>query len=150
MVSVGGVGRAAATYLGIPHRVLLNRIKKNPWLQDQLEVITEDRLDFAESKLLQLISEGNVHATLFYLRTIGRQRGYTEHTQEIAVNTNVAVAVVPGLLDSKDWAALSQKYQAEKELEVHRQLRELEHQPAQRIEEPVDDADFTVVELFKA
>ena len=153
MVSVGGAGKAAASYLGISHRVLLNRIKKNMWLQEQLEVINEDRLDFAESKLLQLIGEGNVHATLFYLKTIGKQRGYTEDKPDISVNTNVAVAVVPGLLKSDEWAELSKQYQNEKQMEVQRQLLELDSSILEPIVEAnleEDSQEATVVELFKA
>lgn len=151
MVSVGGSGRAASNYLGIPHRSLLNRIKKNMWLQEQLEVITEDRLDFAESKLLQLIGEGNPHAIMFFLKTIGKDRGYTEQKPEIAVNTNVAVAVVPGLLKSEEWAELSKQYQQEKQMEVQRQLRELDANIIEPLlEENLKEERATVVELFKA
>lgn len=150
MVAVGGVGKAAASYLGIPHRALLNRIKKNPWLQSELEVVREDRLDFAESKLMQLISEGNVNAITFYLRTVGKDRGFTEQKQDIAVNTNVAVAVVPGLLDPGEWATLSKKYQEEKDLEVHRQLREMEDRVVVEHEvTEINESEYKVVELFR-
>jgi hypothetical protein len=131
----------------------LNRIGKNDWLRSVVEVITEDRLDFAESKLLQLMGEGNPNAIMFFLKTIGKDRGYTEQKPEIAVNTNVAVAVVPGLLKSDEWAALSKQYQNEKQMEVQRQLRELDA----NIIEPIVEANLeeesqeaTVVELFKA
>ena len=150
MAAVGGAGRAAASYLGLPYRTLLARIRKNPWLQDELQMIREDKLDFAESMLMKLISEGNPNAIIFYLKTIGKDRGFTEQKQEIAVNTNVAVAVVPGLLDTKDWAELSKKYQAEKELEVNRQLRELDQREPFQAEEDVENGDFKVVELFKS
>ena len=154
MIAVGGSGRAASNYLGISHRSLLNRIRKNDWLRSELEVITEDRLDFAESKLLQLIGEGNPHAIMFFLKTIGKDRGYTEQKPEIAVNTNVAVAVVPGLLKSDEWAALSKQYQNEKQMEVQRQLRELDANIIEPIVEATleeqESQEATVVELFKA
>ena len=35
-------------------------------------------LDFAESKLFELISEGNLNATIFYLKCKGKSRGYQE------------------------------------------------------------------------
>jgi len=41
-------------------------------------------LDFAESKLHKLIDQGNPAATIFYLKTKGKERGYVER-QEIAV-----------------------------------------------------------------
>ena len=45
-------------------------------------------LDFAESKLYELIKEANVPATLFYLKTKGKNRGYIER-QELAVDGNI-------------------------------------------------------------
>lgn len=45
---------------------------------DDLENVV---LDFAESKLLKSINDENVPAILFFLRTRGRSRGYTERTQ---------------------------------------------------------------------
>ena len=58
------------------------------WLQDDLEFarqvndIQNITLDFAESQLHKQIKDGNTTATIFYLKTKGKKRGYVER-QEI-------------------------------------------------------------------
>jgi hypothetical protein len=65
----------------------------------------------------------------------------------------VAVAVVPGLLKSDEWAALSKQYQQEKQMEVQRQLRELDANTIEQTAEVnmanEEDESIKVVELFK-
>ena len=50
----------------------------------RVDDIKEITLDFAESKLHKLIDGGNVGATIFYLKTRGKKRGYVE-IQEVTV-----------------------------------------------------------------
>ncbi len=60
------------------------------WLREDLEFkkavadVKEVALDFAESQLHKQIQEGNTTATIFYLKTQGKARGYVER-QEIEV-----------------------------------------------------------------
>jgi len=47
---------------------------------------TDDRKEamlaaFAESELMKLIKEGNVAATIFFLKTQGKKRGYVERQE---------------------------------------------------------------------
>jgi hypothetical protein len=59
------------------------------WLDNDLEYkkavqdLDNVALDFAESQLHKQIQEGNSTATIFYLKTKGKKRGYIER-QEIA------------------------------------------------------------------
>lgn len=46
-----------------------------------IEDIKEMQIDFAESQLLNLISSGDTTATIFYLKTQGRARGYNERLE---------------------------------------------------------------------
>jgi hypothetical protein len=49
-----------------------------------VEELSEVAIDFAESHLHKLIKDGNPAATIFFLKTKGKGRGYIER-QEIAV-----------------------------------------------------------------
>ena len=41
----------------------------------------EDTLDFVESKLMKAIDDGNVTAMIFFLKTRGKSRGYSERSE---------------------------------------------------------------------
>ena len=64
----------------------IGRTQFYQWMHDDLnfkyavEEIAEVALDFAESKLHKQIEDGNTTATIFYLKTKGKHRGYNEHT----------------------------------------------------------------------
>ncbi len=45
--------------------------------------VGEVSLDFAESKLLEQISANNSTATIFYLKTKGKKRGYVERSEVV-------------------------------------------------------------------
>jgi len=49
-----------------------------------VDSIADSVLDFAESHLYKLVKEGNPAATIFYLKTKGKKRGYIER-QEIEI-----------------------------------------------------------------
>jgi len=49
-----------------------------------VEAVQDSVLDFAESHLYKLVKEGNPAATIFFLKTKGKKRGYVER-QEIEV-----------------------------------------------------------------
>lgn len=73
------------------------------WLQDdkefarQVNDIQNIALDFAESQLHKQISEGSTVATIFYLKTKGKNRGYVERQEVTGIDgapTNVKVEIV--------------------------------------------------------
>ena len=45
-------------------------------------------MDFAESQLHQQIKDGSVAATIFYLKTKGKKRGYIEKSELDVTNKN--------------------------------------------------------------
>ena len=59
------------------------------WYNNDLEFkasvddVGEVSLDFAESKLLEQISANNSTATIFYLKTKGKKRGYVERSEVV-------------------------------------------------------------------
>nr|WP_314648815.1 hypothetical protein [uncultured Porphyromonas sp.] len=64
----------------------INRDSYYEWLKDEefarrVHEIQQSQLDFVESKLLQRIDAGDTVAAIFYLKTRGKERGYTERTE---------------------------------------------------------------------
>lgn len=65
----------------------INRATHYKWLNDdpkykkQVSDIENIAIDFAESKLHTQIKNGDTTATIFYLKTKGRKRGYSERME---------------------------------------------------------------------
>ena len=57
---------------------------------DELQNLT---LDFAESQLHQQIKDGNTTATIFYLKTKGKKRGYIER-KEVEMTAQVSTSKI--------------------------------------------------------
>lgn len=57
---------------------------------DELQNLT---LDFAESQLHQQIKDGNTTATIFYLKTKGKKRGYVER-REVEMTAQVSTSKI--------------------------------------------------------
>ena len=77
--NAGGVMAHAAKQLGISRQSLSKRVKKSPRLQEKVAECKEAKLDIAESELMKLIKKGNLGAICFYLKCIGKDRGYIEN-----------------------------------------------------------------------
>lgn len=75
-----GIVSTACKAVGIS-RVTHYRYMKDPEYKVAVEQITEEAVDFAESHLLKKISEGDTTATIFYLKTKGKSRGYVERQE---------------------------------------------------------------------
>ncbi len=74
----------------------INRATHYLWLRDDpdykaaVEEIENVAIDFAEGKLHGLIKNGDTIATIFFLKTKGKKRGYIEK-QEIDQNVNLSM-----------------------------------------------------------
>lgn len=84
LMKSGGLVHVAARVLGCAHTTLYARIKTSKAVAKALEEARNQNLDIAEAKLLELIRKGNVPSVIFYLKTVGKHRGYVER-QEISV-----------------------------------------------------------------
>lgn len=79
-----GVVSTACKAAGISRDTHYRWLKEDPEYKAQVEELSEVAVDFAESHLHKLIKDGNPAATIFFLKTKGKNRGYVER-QEIAV-----------------------------------------------------------------
>lgn len=73
-----GLMTLAAEHLGCTDETLRNYAKRYPSVADELQRQRERVTDLAEQKLFQAIEEGQPWALNFYLKTIGKSRGYVE------------------------------------------------------------------------
>ncbi|QDP54441.1 MAG: hypothetical protein GOVbin7581_23 [Prokaryotic dsDNA virus sp.] len=77
----GGFISIACKSLGCTRKTIYNYIEKYPELKETLLEIRESYLDIAEASLIQKVKKGNTPELLFYLKTIGKARGYIEKQQ---------------------------------------------------------------------
>lgn len=78
---------ATAEALGISRRQLYKWYNGSEKLKAEMDNIKETLLDFAESKLAELIAQGDKTAIIFFLKCQGKKRGYVERQEtEISVN----------------------------------------------------------------
>ena len=66
---------------GVESRTTYYRWLQNPDFANAAEAIKDESIDYVESKLMKAISEDNITAIIFYLKTQGKKRGYIETTE---------------------------------------------------------------------
>jgi hypothetical protein len=71
----------AAKLAGIDRSQHYRWLKEDPEYKAAVEALDDVALDFAESQLHKQIKDGNSTATIFYLKTKGKKRGYIERTE---------------------------------------------------------------------
>lgn len=92
-----GIVTQACKTVGIDRKRHYIWMNNDPKYKEEVEGITEETVDFAESSLLKQIQEKNTTATIFYLKTKGRKRGYVE----AQININKDTTEVENLSDSE-------------------------------------------------
>jgi len=78
-----GVVTTACKQVGIGRTTFYDYINKDDDFAKQVADIQNIALDFAESQLHKQIQDGNTSATIFYLKTKGKKRGYVERNEVI-------------------------------------------------------------------
>ena len=92
-----GVVTTACKNVGIGRTTFYGWIQEDEEFAKEVDDIQNIALDFAESQLHKQIGEGNTSATIFYLKTKGKKRGYIER-QEITgadgMPTNFQIEII--------------------------------------------------------
>ena len=84
-----GVVTTACKKVGVDRTTFYRYIKEDEQFKESVDDISNIALDFAESQLHKQIKEGSTAATIFYLKTKGKKRGYVERIeQETTHNIN--------------------------------------------------------------
>jgi len=104
-----GIVTTAAKIAGIHRDTHYEWLKTDPLYRLEYNGIDDIALDFAESALHKRIQEGNVTATIFYLKTKGKKRGYIER-QEIWMDAVVVESKLSNEAKEKIHNILDEEY----------------------------------------
>ena len=89
-----GVVTSACRLAEVPRSVFYEWIAADPDFAKSVKELEDVALDFAETSLFKQIQKGEAAATIFYLKTKGKRRGFIER-QEIAGPDGGPVSVNP-------------------------------------------------------
>lgn len=87
-----------AKRLGVSRTTIYKYLEKNQDLKDRIESEREVAIDFAESQLMEKIKSGDTVSIIFFLKTQGRRRGYSERFQ-VEGNFPIQVTFIEDLQD---------------------------------------------------
>tara|TARA_R100000541_G_scaffold55500_1_gene64420 strand:+ start:97 stop:456 length:360 start_codon:yes stop_codon:yes gene_type:complete len=100
-----GVVTTACKNAGIGRTTFYEWMKDDQEFEQEVNEIQNIALDFAESQLHKQIGDGSTAATIFYLKTKGKKRGYIER-QEITgadgMPNNFKVEIIDRIEDAQD------------------------------------------------
>ena len=92
--SDGNISKACGQ-TNISRTTIYDWIKKDDGFKDKVSYVSEELLDMVEDQLLKQIRNGNLTATIFYLKTKGQARGYIEkqyiNTSSLTVMDEVVI-----------------------------------------------------------
>jgi hypothetical protein len=88
-----GIVTKAAAAIGLSRDIHYYWLKNDPEYKAAVESVEDMVLDFAEGKLHGLIDKGDTAATIFYMKTKGKKRGYVER-QEITGADNQPIITI--------------------------------------------------------
>lgn len=117
LIARGGIMSLAAKQLGADPETVASYCKRFKVCRDARVSGVERMKDLAESTLMNLIAEGNVAATIFYLKTKAKDRGYIEPHQQIqmqaAATANGTTVAIAGSVSVKEWRRLAEERMAQ-------------------------------------
>lgn len=85
-----GIVTFACEKVGLSRQTFYRWYREDAEFKERVDAINELQIDVAEASLLKKIQKGDTTAIIFYLKTKGRSRGYTER-REIVTPEGVEV-----------------------------------------------------------
>jgi len=89
-----GIVTISCKSVGISRKTHYRWLESDPEYKEAVEAIPDVVLDFAENKLFKAIQDGNITATIFFLKTRGKDRGYIERIQQEDVSAKPKQLVI--------------------------------------------------------
>jgi predicted DNA-binding transcriptional regulator AlpA len=96
-----GVVTTACKSVGIGRTTFYTYYKEDEEFKKAVDEIGNVALDFAESQLHKQIGDGNSSATIFYLKTKGKNRGYIERS-ELDLTSGGKTIAKPSWINTED------------------------------------------------
>ena len=97
-----GIVTTACRIVGVGRTTFYGWLNDDEEFAKQVEDIQNIALDFAESQLHKQIGDGNTSATIFYLKTKGKGRGFVERQEITGANgmpTNFQIEIIENTED---------------------------------------------------
>lgn len=94
-----GVVTTACKQVGIGRTIFYEWLKTDEEFKKAVTELENVALDFAESQLHSQIGKGNSTATIFYLKTKGKRRGYIERSELDLTSGNEPIQINIKLTD---------------------------------------------------
>jgi len=88
-----GVVSTACKMIGCSRNTFYTYYKNDPEFKAQVDDLQNYALDMVESELHKQIIDGNTTATIFYLKTKGKKRGFVER-QEIQMGGEIESKII--------------------------------------------------------
>jgi len=85
----------------IGRRTFYNWVENSKKFREAIQDLQESNIDWAEGKLRELIEGKDTIATIFYLKTRGKHRGYIEK-QEVQASGNIDHKLIIEIVKTKD------------------------------------------------
>ena len=76
-----GIIAPACKAVSINRTTYYDWMERDPAFAESVEAIRQEQIDTVESALLNKIEDGDTTAVIFYLKTKGKERGYSERTE---------------------------------------------------------------------
>ncbi len=90
-----GIVSTACKMANVSRNAHYTWMREDKQYKEAIDLIQESVTDFVESHLYKLVKEGNPAATIFFLKTKGKKRGYIER-QEIEVTERAPLSWLDG------------------------------------------------------